>query len=376
MRIALVHDFLTKKGGAENVLLAMHEAFPDAPIYTLLYDKVGTKNLFEKDCEIRASSLQKYPSFIRRRPKFLFGQFPKAIEEFNFSDFDIVVSSSNAFAHGIITSPSTLHICYCHSPMRYVWDWHAEYLKENNIGFGIKGLIVRNMIHNIRIWDKLTSSRVDLWLANAKNVQNRITKYYQKDSTVLYPPVETAKISQYERKAEDFYLIVSRIEPYKKVDLAVDAFNQNGKKLIVVGEGSQLESLKKIAKENISLLGWQSNESIYKLLSTAKGLIFPGEDDFGITPVEAMAAGTPVIAFAKGGTLETVVADKTGLFFQEESVASLNHTIELFEKNIDKFTAKNCKEQSQKFSKEIFIKNLKEIVEEEYKKFHDTMEKL
>ncbi|MEI6499107.1 MAG: glycosyltransferase, partial [bacterium] len=205
MKIAIVHDFLTKMGGAENVLLAMHEAFPDAPIYTLLYDKAGTKNLFEKDCAIRTSSLQKYPAFIRRHPKFLFGQFSKAIEEFNFSDYDVVISSSNAFAHGIITSPATFHLCYCHSPMRYVWDWHAEYLKENNIGFGFKGIMVRYLIHNIRLWDKISSTRVDKWLANSKNVQSRIHKYYQKDSTVLYPPVEVTKISQGKRKPEDFY---------------------------------------------------------------------------------------------------------------------------------------------------------------------------
>jgi hypothetical protein len=191
MKVALVHDFLTKLGGAENVLVSLHEIYPDAPVYTLLYDEKGTKGQFKK-YKIITSSLQKYPHLIRK-PRFLFSRLAGAIEEFDFSEFDVVISSSNAFAHGVITPPKTFHATYCHSPMRYVWDWHAEYLKENKIGFGLIGLYVRNLIHNIRMWDKVASDRTDLWIANSSNVAKRIKKYYRKDSSVIYPLADSPK---------------------------------------------------------------------------------------------------------------------------------------------------------------------------------------
>ncbi len=369
MKIALVHDFLTKLGGAENVLQALHEAFPDAPVYTLLYDKAGTKNIFEKGYSIQTSSLQKYPALIRKRPKFLFAKFPKAIEEFDFSDFDVVISSSNAFAHGIITSPATLHICYCHSPMRYVWDWHNEYLKENNIGYNLIGLYIRNLIHNIRIWDKVSSHRVDYWLANSATVQGRITKYYQKDSEILYPPVEVVKIGRLPATQEDFYLIVSRLEPYKRADLAVETFNRNGKKLIIIGEGSQFDQLQKVVKSNITLLGWQSNQTIYEYLTRARAFVFPVEDDFGITPVEAMAAGKPVIALNKGGVRETVIAEKTGVFFNEPTTESLQNAIDHFEQVAETLTPENCRQRAVEFSRENFLEKIQTIIARELKNF-------
>jgi len=367
MKIALVHDFLTKMGGAENVLYKFHELYPDAPIYTLLYDEKGTKGVF-KECNIVTSSLQKLPRFLRR-PRFLFSRLAAAIEEFDFSGFDVVISSSNAFAHGVITPPSTFHLSYCHSPMRYVWDWHSEYLKENNITFNLKGLYVRALIHQIRIWDRLSADRVDCFVANSENVRKRIQKYYREDSIVVYPPVETDAIQPSNKPPRDFYLIVSRLEPYKNIRLAVEAFNQLGKELIVIGEGSELASLKEIAKDNVKLLGWQPNDKVTEHLMNAKAFIFAGEDDFGITPVESMAAGRPVIALRRGGVMETVVDGKTGLFFDQPTIDSLTEAVNRLEEKYSDFKVETCRDQAEKFSCSSFKKNFQTTLLLQYKKY-------
>jgi len=367
MKVALVCDFLTKFGGAQQVLLAMHEVYPEAPIYCLLYDEKGTKGRF-KDCQIIESSLGKLSNFMKKKVKFLLPSMPKRIEEFNFSDFDVVISSNDSYAHGIITKPTTFHICYCHTPMRYVWDWHFEYLQENHLANGLKGLIVRNILHKIRIWDRVSAFRVDKWLANSANVKSRITKYYRTDAEVLYPPVNVSDIHLSDTVG-DYYVIVSRLEPYKRVSLAVSACNKLKKKLVVIGEGSEMTELKKIAGQTISLLGWQSDKSMYDYLQKAKAFIFPADEDFGITPVEAMAAGKPVIALRKGGALETIIEGKTGIFFSEATVDSLADAITHFESIADRIKPSECRVQAENFSLNIFKKNLEEIVDREYIKY-------
>lgn len=358
MKIALVHDFLNKPGGAEKVLSSLSEIFPQAPIYTLVYDNNYTSKAFPGRT-IYGSVLQKYPDFIKKRLKYLLQKMPQAIEEFDFSDYDVVISSSNSFAHGVITSPKTLHICYCHSPMRYAWDWSNEYLKENNASRGLKSIIIRAVISKIRIWDRITADRVDLWLANSINVARRINKYYKKDSIVVYPPVDIP-VTEKAIKEKLYYFISSRLEPYKKIDLAVKAFNKNGKLLYIAGDGSQFQFLRSVAKPNIKFLGWQSTDSVFNYLEKAKAFIFPGEDDFGIAPVEAMAAGVPVIAYKKGGVLETIIENKTGIFFDEESPSSLGESISRFEKLV--FDSKECKKQAEKFSKERFKNKILNII--------------
>jgi glycosyltransferase involved in cell wall biosynthesis len=370
VKIAIVCDFLTKFGGAERVLLALHKIYPDAPIHCLLYDETGTKGKF-KECNIIQSSLKNSPWFLKKRIKFLLPKLPRVIEEFDLSGYDLVVSSSNSFAHGVITKPTTCHISYCHSPMRYAWDWYNEYLAENNIGYGLKGLIVRKVLHNIRIWDKVSADRVDYWIANSENSKNRISKYYQKDATVIYPPVDVEKI-EFSSNQGDYYLIVSRLEPYKKIKLAVEAFNKSGKELYIIGEGSEYAELKEIAKDNIKLLGWQSDESMHNYLKNARAFIFPGEEDFGITPVEAMAAGKPVIAFDKGGVKESVIENETGIFFKEENADSLAEAIIKFEKMT--FDPQQCRERAEHFSEKNFKENFKKFVETkvaEYKKEYE-----
>lgn len=372
LKIAIVHDFLTKIGGAEKVLLSLHNIFPDAPIFTLVYDELGTKSIF-KNCKIHTSSLDKYPRAIKTKTKFLLPFYSKAIEEFDFSKYDIVISSSNSFAHGVITNPKTFHLCYCHSPMRYAWDYTNEYLEENHIGYGIKGLFVRKTLHNIRIWDKISSLRVDKWVANSSNVKARIKKYYQCDSSVIYPPVPIEDIKCNENVPDDYYLIVSRLEPYKKINLAIKAFNTLKKPLVIIGVGSDLGVLKRIAGENIEFLGWQSNKSVYEYMRNAKALIFPGEEDAGITPIESMAAGRPVIAYNRGGVKESIIDGKTGLLFDQSTEKSLIETVKKFEEKILNFSPKICRQEAEKFSGENFKKQLIEKIENSYKQYISMM---
>lgn len=367
-KIAIVHDFMTKLGGAEKVLSTFCEMYPEAPIYTILYDEEGTKGLY-KNRKIITSSLQKLPKIIRKRQKFLLNRFEKAVEEFDFSEFDIVISSSNSYSHGIVTDPQTFHLCYCYSPMRYVWDWYHEYLKENNIGFGPKGLIVRYLLHNIRIWDKLAVPRVDKWVAISEHVAKRIKKYYRVDSKIIYSPVNVSDIVKATSAPIDKYVIVSRIEPYKKIDLAVNSFNKSGRKLVIIGIGSQLEALKKMAKNNIEFLGWQSDESVYEYMQKCKAFIFPGEEDYGITPIESMASGRPVIAFNKGGVTETVIKGKTGTFFNEDTPESLNKAIDRLEKDYKAYSVDACRAQAEKFSKENFIKQFNNYLYKAYENY-------
>jgi len=372
MKIALVHDYLNKLGGAEKVLQIFHKIYPDAPVYTLLYDKAGTRGIFEKDnYKIVTSSLQNKPAFIRKRSKVLLNKFPQAIEEFDFSDFDVVISGSNSFAHGIITGPETMHICYCYSPTRYLWDWHHEYLAENNIGYGFVGRFLRASLSNLRIWDRLSADRVNFWISQSKTVADRIKKYYRKDSIIINPPVNIKNFPLNKSKPKEYYLVVSRLTPYKKIDIAIEAFNKLDKRLIIAGEGSDKNRLEILAdSKNIEFTGYISDKKHYELLSNCKAFIFPGEEDFGLTPVESMACGRPVIAYGKGGVTETVIDGKTGLFFNQPTADSLISAINKFENNINQFKPDICRKRAGQFSEEIFIKKIKEEVNKCWHKYH------
>lgn len=372
MKIALVCDFLTKMGGAQKVLLALSEIYPDAPIYCQLYDEKGTGGFF-KNKQIIESELARMPAFIKSRPKLSISKLSQSIENFDFSQYDIVISSSDSFAHGIITKPKTFHLCYCHTPMRYAWDWHSEYLAENNLGFGLKGMYVRYLLYNIRIWDKAAADRVDHWVANSENVKKRIRKYYRSDANVVYPPVDIDKIKIADQPPQDYYVIAARLEPYKKINLAIQACNKLKKKLLIIGDGSQLKYLKKIAGPTIQFVGWKTGDDLYKYLREAKAFIFPGEDDFGIAPVESMAAGRPVIAYKKGGVLESIVEGETGVFFEDESVESLENAILELEKNYHHFKPIVCRKQAEKFSKTHFIRKIKERITEGYRQYRERM---
>jgi glycosyltransferase involved in cell wall biosynthesis len=259
--------------------------------------------------------------------------------------------------------------------MRYIWDYTNEYLKENKIGFGLKGLFVRKTLHEIRVWDKVSSYRVDGWVANSSNVRERIKKYYGQDSTVIYPPVPVENIEFNENIPDDYYVIVSRLEPYKKIELAVQAFNQLKKPLVIIGTGSEEKHLKKIANGNIEFLGWQSEKAVYEYMRNAKALIFPGEEDAGITPIESMATGRPVIAYKKGGVRESVIEAKTGVFFDEPTVESLVEAISNFENKIQEFSPKVCRENALKFSEEHFKEQFLGTLKNKYDKYLNEINK-
>jgi len=370
MKVAIVHDYLTKLGGAEKVLQTIHEIYPQAPIYTLLYDKKGTRGIFESEYKIRSSKLKNLPGFLRRRSRLLLSKFPRAIEGFDFSQFDLVISSSNSFAHGVITPPKTLHITYCYSPMRYSWDWAHNYLKENNIGMGPLGLYIRSIISKIRLWDYNASKRTDEWIAISKTVAKRILKYYRKQSEIIYPPVDIEELLKNDKKPKKYYLIVSRLTQYKNIDLAIKAFNQLEIPLYIIGEGADEKRLKSIAKENIKFLGWKNDQERNSFLSECRAFVFPGEDDFGLTPVEAMAAGRPVIALNSGGATETVVPGETGEFFdQTDKIDDLVKIVNKVEKNYSAYKSEVCKNQAKKFSEEVFVTNFKNYIEKKYREF-------
>lgn len=360
MKIALVHDFLIKKGGAERVLKELVKMYPEAPIYTLLYDQEKIGDWFEPT-KVRTSWLQKMPKFLRKRPQLLVNWMPQAIEQFDFTGYDLVISSSGAFSHGIITNLDTKHICYCHSPMRYAWDWTHQYVKEMSGGFLMKSL-ARRTINKLRQWDFLASRRVGKYIANSENIQDRIKKFYRRESTVVYPPVEIEKFKVRKKKPQDFFLIVSRLSPYKRIDLAVELFNKVRRNLVVIGTGKQLQHLRDIAGPTVEIMGYQDDPTTLKFLQECRGVIFPGEDDFGIVPIEAMACGKPVIAYAKGGALETVIAGKTGEFFGEATVESLENALGRMLMNYEKYKPSIIRKQAEKFTVEKFAKNFKKEV--------------
>lgn len=360
MKIAFVHDFLLKLGGAERVLKVLMDMYPQAPVYTLLYDEKKVGDVFPKE-RVRPSGLQKWPRFLPGMHKFLFPFMPGAVENFDLSEFDVVVSSSGAYSHGVVTNLETIHICYYHSPMRYAWDYTHQYLKEQNLGL-IGELIASRLLHKVRQWDYLAADRVDVVLANSRTVANRIKKYYRQESEVVNPPVDVERFEPHE-KNEGYFLIVSALTPYKKIDLAVELFNRLGKRLVIIGDGNDMGRLKRMAARNIDFLGFKEDAVVKEYLENCRAFIFPGEDDFGIAPVEAMACGKPVLAFRKGGAMETVVEGKTGEFFEEQTVESMEAGLTQLLINEKNYVTKDIAEHAQQFSEKAFKKAMKSIIE-------------
>jgi len=362
MKIALIHDYIVSYGGAEKTFKVLTEIFPEAEIYTLFYNPEMVKKLkIGEGRKIHTSFLQKFPRFLRRKYQLLLPFMPIAAETLDFREFDIVISSTFSFVKGIITRTKTTHICYCHTPTRYLWDQSRR----------------KFILHYFRVWDRQASERVDEFIASSKTVQGRIRKYYKRESTVIYPPVET-RISNFESNSNfenskidsklkiensEFYLIVSQLRKYKRIDLAIDAFNKLGLELVIIGEGPQKNKLQSIAKKNIKFLGWQPEETVAEYYKNCTAFIFPSEDDFGIAPVEAMSYGKPVLAYQKGGATETVIEGKTGEFFDYQNSAILADCIRRFRlKTINHYDPKFISEHARKFSKERFKKEILEFV--------------
>ncbi|MGC8617070.1 MAG: glycosyltransferase family 4 protein [Desulfurella sp.] len=364
MKVALVHDWLPILGGAEKVLESIYELYP-SDIYTLLKNDDALKGSVFESAKIYTSFIQNLP-FSKTKYRSYLPFFPFAIEQFDLSAYDLIVSSSYAVAKGVNVNPDQIHICYCHSPMRYAWDMYFEYLKDANLEKGLKALFAKIVLHYIRIWDYASAQRVDYFVANSINVAKRIKKYYGKQSTVIYPPVDVEKFELCEQK-EDFYLTASRLVPYKKIDLIVEAFsNMPEKKLIVCGDGPQLELIKKKATNNIEIVGYAKFDTLKHYMQKAKAFVFAAKEDFGIVPVEAMSCGTPVIAYKNGGVLETVVDNVTGMFFEEQSVSSIIKAIVAFESKKDNFDPTIIRKHALNFSKERFKEQFRAFVEEKY----------
>lgn len=370
MKIAIVHDWLVTYAGAEKVLEQMLEVFPEADIFSLV-DFLDEKDRgFIKNKKVSTTFVQKLP-FAKKKYRNYLPLMPLAIEQLDLSKYDVILSSSHAVAKGVLTGPDQLHISYVHSPIRYAWDLQHQYLKEANLEKGLKGLLTKSILHKIRNWDYRTANGVDYFIGNSKFIGRRIWKVYRRESDVIYPPVDISAFTLHEQK-EDFYITASRMVPYKKIDLIVEAFaNMPDKKLIVIGDGPDFEKIKAKAKSNVQLLGYQSFEVLKSHMQRAKAFVFAAEEDFGITPVEAQACGTPVITYGKGGATETVLdlnrEKPTGLFFKEQTVESIVEKINEFEKSYDKFTPSNCRENAIRFSPERFREEIRSIVEEKYK---------
>lgn len=356
MNVALVHDWLTGMRGGEKCLEVLCELFPEAPIYTLLHNKgamspiIESKKIITSFIDVLPKKETKYRSYLPL--------FPTAIEQFDFSEFDLVVSTSHAVAKGAKVGKNALHICYCHTPMRYVWDQYDEYF-----GKGKANLLTRAAMKVLRPylqqWDVNTADRVHCYIANSENVRKRIQRYYHRDAEVIFPPVDTELFSLSTRN-EGYYLMVTALVPYKRVDLAIHVFNALGEKLLIVGKGTETERLKAIAKSNIEFLGWRSDQELAQLYAGCKALIFPGEEDFGIVPLEAMAAGKPVIAFGKGGALETVIEGKTGTFFYEQTIDALRQAVQ--RANAIEFDPQSIRHHALQFSRPIYKEKMKEFI--------------
>lgn len=366
-KVAIIHDWLVVSGGGEKVLSEIIKLFPDADLFSTVdflpqeqRDIISNKN-------VHTSFIQKLP-WARSKYRNYLPLMTYAIEQLDVAKYDIVISSSHAVAKGIITGPDQLHICYCHSPIRYAWDLQNQYLKESNLTSGIKSLFARWILHKIRIWDYRTSNGVDYFIANSSYISRRINKVYGRTSTVIYPNVAVEDFDVSVDKS-NYYFTASRMVPYKKMDLIVEAFSKMpDKKLIVIGEGPQFEKIKKVASGNVTLMGYQKFTVLKDKMAKAKAFIFAAEEDFGIIPVEAQACGTPVIAFGKGGALETVNGygdeNPTGVFFDEQSIDSIISAVEKFEMVSSEITPNNCRKNAEKFSTDRFKKEFYEYVME------------
>ena len=329
MKVVIVHDWLTDLGGAESVLQSFCNIFPDADIYTVVNFIDSDKLKFLSNHKIFTTFIQKLPFAKNGYRKYL-PLMPYAIEQLDLSSYDLVLSSSYCVAKGVITGPNQVHLCYCHSPVRYAWDLQHQYLSESNLSSGIKSLIARYFLHKIRIWDVRSSFGVDYIIANSKFISKRIEKVYRRQSQVIYPPVNTDEFAL-EINKEDYFITCSRLVPYKRIDLIVESFKYHSdKSLIVIGDGPEMGKLKKLAGKNVTLMGYQPFEVLKSKVAKAKAFIFAAEEDFGIVPVEAQATGTPVIAFGKGGALETIIERKTGLFFHQQSVEAISKALNDF----------------------------------------------
>jgi glycosyltransferase involved in cell wall biosynthesis len=377
MKVAIVHDWLVTYAGAERVLEQMLKIWPKADLFSIVDFLKPDEREYLGERRVTTSFIQKIPGAKRFYRNFL-PLMPLAVEQLDVSAYDVVISSSHAVAKGILVGPDQLHICICYSPIRYAWDMQHQYLKDSGLDSGIKGWLARWLLHRVRLWDVRTSNGVDQFIAISEFIGRRIQKTYRRDSVVIYPPVDVGAFEVQESK-DDFYLTASRMVPYKKIPLIVQAFEKMpDKQLVVVGDGPDFERVKALSGPNVKILGYQSTAVLKEYMKRAKAFVFAAEEDFGIAPLEAQACGTPVIAFGKGGALETIRGQNgqypTGLFFYEQSVNSIVEAVSLFEgEYVSRISPQACRDNAERFSQQRFRLQLKELVERKWSEFQKGM---
>lgn len=376
MKIAIVHDWLVTYAGAERVLEEMLNVFPDADIYSVVDFLPKDQRGFIHNKPVKTSFIQRLPRAATCYRSYL-PLMPLAIEQHDLSTYDIVISSSHAVAKGVLTGPDQLHICMCYSPIRYAWDLQHQYLNESGLTNGLKGWVAKAILHYIRLWDYRTAAGVDSFIGISDFIARRIKKVYGREATVIYPPVDVTRFSYHEAK-ENFYLTASRMVPYKRIDLIVEAFAAlPNKELIVIGDGPEYEKIKAKAGSNITLLGYQPFEVLKDHLQRARAFVFAAEEDFGIAPLEAQACGTPVIAFNKGGAVETICGLEspvpTGVFFEKQTIESLQKAVNTFDERAVDILSSACRQNAIRFSPERFRSEFRELVELEWKLFRERI---
>jgi len=372
--VGIIADWLVTFAGAEKVIAEFIRLYPESDIYSVVdFLSDDSRKLFYGK-ESQTSFIQRLP-FAKTKYQQYLPLMPLAIEQLDVTRHDIILSSSHAVAKGVLTGPDQLHISYVHSPIRYAWDFQHQYLKETGLNKGLKGKLARWFLHKIRMWDYRTANGVDHFIANSHFIARRIKKVYGRDADIIYPPVDVERFTLQEKK-EDFYFTASRMVPYKRIDLIVEAFSQMpDKKLVVIGDGSEMAKIKSKAGKNIEILGYQPDDVMQDYMRRTKAFVFAAEEDFGITPVEAQASGTPVIAFGKGGVLETIrpygVSNPTGVFFTEQTVASLLQAVRQFEMVKDSILPSNCRENALKFSAQRFHQELDVYIKTKWQDFNE-----
>lgn len=355
LRVALVHDYLVDSGGAERVVLAFHELFPDAPLFTSVYDPASTFSRF-RTLDVRTSWLQRIGA-TKRSYKYLLPLFPLAFESFDLAGFDVVLSSTTSFAKGIITSPATVHVCFCHTPTRFAWRSH-DYVRQERIP-RLARPAMTPILHGLRMWDSAAAQRVDHFVVPSRNSAARVRKYYRRAATVIPSPIDASTFAP-EETIDDYFLVVSRLAPYKRIDLAIEACNALRRDLVIVGDGPARPALEAIAGPTVRFLGRLSERELRRRLARCIALILPGEEDFGLTPLEANASGRPVVAYAAGGALETVIEGRTGTFFHEWSAAALAERLRTT--SFDRFARVDLLAHARAFDKEPFKERIGSLI--------------
>lgn len=370
MKVAIVHDWLTTYRGGERVVAELLDMFPQADLFSVV-DFMEDRDRHALKGRVPITTFIQRLPFARKKYRLYLPLMPVAVEQLDMGSYDLIVSSSSAVAKGVITGPAQVHVSYVHSPIRYAWDLQHVYLREAGLTRRLRGLYARALLHYIRLWDQRTAHGVDHFVANSRFIAARIWKTYRREAEVVYPPVDTDRFTPVEEPRGDFYITASGLVPYKRVPMIAEAFAaMPNRTLVVVGDGPEMPALKKAAGPNVKVLGYQSHDELLRLFRTARAFVFAAEEDFGITPVEAQACGLPVIAFGRGGALETVRGldheRPTGVFFPEQTAASLVEAVELFEANAHRFDAANIRNNALRFSPEQFRQRFRAIVERQF----------